>query len=264
MVSHTERMVSVRNGMFNVQVAEGGSGDPLIYLHGAGGYVGWPDYLDRLARDYHVYAPAHPGVAQSTGLNNIDDLWDLVQFFEEFLDALGIERCHLIGHSYGGFCAAELAAHRPDRINRLVLVNSLGLWLEDKPVADFFILTPDERREMMWHDPESDLARAYVAQPANPEDRMEYTLDRIQTLQSVAKFTWPIPERGLTKRAHRITMPTLVVWGDADQVIPPDYGEAFRDLLPNATLAMIPQCGHIPQLERPDAFFDSVLGFLHD
>ena len=126
MVAHTERMVPVRGGMFNVQVAEGGSGDALIYLHGAGGYVGWPDFLDRLAEDYHVYAPAHPGVAKSTGLNHLDDLWDLVQFFEEFLDALGIERCHLIGHSYGGFCAAELAAHRPDRISRLVLVNSLG------------------------------------------------------------------------------------------------------------------------------------------
>ena len=104
-------------------------------------------------------------------LNNLDDLWDLVQFFEEFLDALGIERCHLIGHSYGGFCAAELVAHRPDRISRLVLVNSLGLWLEEKPVADFFILTPDERREMMWHDPDSELARAYVAQPTEPEER---------------------------------------------------------------------------------------------
>ena len=264
MVAHSERMVSVRGGMFNVQVAEGGAGDALVYLHGAGGYVGWPDFLDRLAQDYHVYAPAHPGVAGSTGLNHLDDLWDLVQFFEEFLDALGIERCHLIGHSYGGFCAAELAAHRPDRISRLVLVNSLGLWLEDQPVADFFILTPDERREMLWHDPESALAHAYVAQPTDPEERLEYTMNRIQTLQSVAKFTWPIPERGLTKRAHRIVMPTLVVWGDSDQVIPPEYGAAFRDLLPNATLTVIPQCGHIPQLERPDAFFDSVLGFLHD
>lgn len=264
MVAHSERMVSVRGGMFNIQVAEGGSGSPLLYLHGAGGYVGWPSYLNRLAKDYRVYAPAHPGVAGSTGLNHLDDLWDLVQFFEELLDALGIDQCHLIGHSYGGFCAAELAAHRPERISRLVLVNSLGLWLPHRPVADFFILTSDERREMMWHDPESELAHAAVAQPTDPEERLEHRLNRVQTLQSVAKFTWPIPERGLHKRAHRITMPTLVVWGDSDQVIPPEYGAAFRDLLPNATLAVIPRCGHIPQLERPDAFFASVLGFLHD
>ena len=262
MVAHSERMVSVRGGMFNVQVAEGGSGHPLVFLHGAGGYVGWPNFLDRLAQHYHVYAPAHPGVAESTGLNHLDDLWDLVQFYEELLDALGIDHCFVVGHSYGGFCAAELAAHRPERVSRLVLVNSLGLWLDDNPVADFFILTPDERREMLWFDPESDLARAYVAQPEGIEERMEHTLDRLQTLQSVAKFTWPIPERGLTKRSHRITMPTLVLWGDSDQVIPPAYGAAFRDLLPNATLTVIPECGHIPQLERPDAFFDSVAGFL--
>jgi pimeloyl-ACP methyl ester carboxylesterase len=262
MVAHIERMVSVRGGMFSVQVAEGGSGDPLIFLHGAGGYVGWPDFLDRLAEKYHVYAPAHPGVSESTGLNHLDDLWDLVQFYEELLDALGIERCHVIGHSYGGFCAAELAAHRPDRVSRLVLVNSLGLWLDDKPIADFFILTPDERREMLWYDSDGDLAKAYVTPPEGIEEQLEYTLDRLQTLQSVAKFTWPIPERGLTKRAHRITMPTLVLWGDADQVIPPEYGAAFRDLLPNASLTVIPQCGHIPQLECPDAFHDSVAGFL--
>ena len=264
MVAHSERMVSVRGGMFSVQVAQGGAGYPLVYLHGAGGYPGWPDFLDRLARDYQVYAPAHPGVAQSTGLNHLDELWDLVQFFEEFLDAVGIDRCHLVGHSYGGFCAAELAAHRPERISRLVLVNSLGLWLPEQPVADFFILTPDERREMLWHDSDGELAHAAVAQPTDPEERLEYTLNRIQTLQSVAKFTWPIPERGLTKRAHRITMPTLIVWGESDRVIPPAYGAAFRDLLPNATLATIPECGHTPQVERPDAFFDSVLGFLHD
>ena len=237
MVAHIERMVSVRGGMFSVQVAEGGSGDPLIFLHGAGGYVGWPDFLDRLAEKYHVYAPAHPGVSESTGLNHLDDLWDLVQFYEELLDALGIERCHVVGHSYGGFCAAELAAHRPDRVSRLVLVNSLGLWLDDKPIADFFILTPDERREMLWYDSDGDLAKAYVTPPEGIEEQLEYTLDRLQTLQSVAKFTWPIPERGLTKRAHRITMPTLVLWGEADQVIPPEYGAHFETCCPTPRLA---------------------------
>lgn len=262
MAAHSERMVSVRNGMFSIQVAEGGAGPPLLFLHGAGGYVGWPDFLDRLAAHYHIYAPAHPGVAGSTGLNHLDDLWDLVQFYEELLDALGVAPCYVVGHSYGGFCAAELAAHRPERVAKLALVNSLGLWLDDHPVADFFILTPDERRQMLWHNPESDLAQAYVAAPEGIEERMEHTLDRLQTLQSVAKFTWPIPERGLTKRAHRITMPTLVLWGDSDGVIPPAYAAAFGRLLPQSDVHIIPQCGHIPQLEQPDAFHNAVTGFL--
>ena len=115
MVAHSERMVSVRGGMFNVQVAEGGAGDPLVYLHGADGYVGWPGFLDRLAEDYRVYAPAHPGVAKSTGLNHLDDLWDLVQFFEEFLDALGVERCHLIGPNTPNTCLLYTSPSPRDR-----------------------------------------------------------------------------------------------------------------------------------------------------
>ena len=264
MAQHTERFVSLRGGKFNVQLVEGGSGDNLLYLHGAGGFTGWDDCLDRLASQFHVIAPAHPGVAKSEGLEHLDDLWDLVLFYEELLDELGLERTFVVGHSYGGMLAAELAAQCPLRVRRLVLVGSLGLWLEDTPVADFFILTRSERAELLWHDGEAEVAQSFMAPPDDPAERMEADLVRTQTLAAVGKFVWPIPDRGLPKRAHRITMPTLLLWGDSDGVVPPAYGPAFRELLPNATLQVIERCGHIPQVERPDEFFAAVTGFLKD
>ena len=194
--NYTERTVALRGGKFNVQLVEGGSGDNLLYLHGAGGFTGWDDCLDRLAAEFHVIAPAHPGVARSDGLEHLDDLWDLVIFYEELLDELGLERAYLVGHSYGGLLAAELAAHCPERVARLILVGSLGLWLEDTPVADFFILTRSERTELLWHDGETETAQAYMASPTDPSERMEADLDRTQTLAAVGKFVWPIPDKG--------------------------------------------------------------------
>jgi pimeloyl-ACP methyl ester carboxylesterase len=261
-VEHKERMTSLRGGKFQVQLVEGGSGDNLLYLHGDGGFPGWAPFLDKLAQHYHVYAPAHPGVAGSAGLEHLDDLWDLVLFYEELVQELGLEQLYLVGHAYGGMLAAELAAHRPERVSRLILVDSLGLWLDDAPVADFFILTPTERSQLLWYDSNSRAARAYLSQSEDPAARMEAQLDRTQTLSAVGKFIWPIPERGLTKRAHRIVMPTLLLWGDADRVVPPVYGAAFQKLLPNATLRIIEKCGHLPQLECPDEFAAAVRGFL--
>jgi pimeloyl-ACP methyl ester carboxylesterase len=255
-------MLSLRGGKFQVQLEEGGAGPNLLYLHGAGGYTGWTPFLDALAENYHVYAPAHPGVAGTLGLEYLDDLWDLVLFYEELMDGLGLDRSHVLGHSYGGLLAAELAAHRPDRVERLALVAPLGLWLKDAPVADFFMLTPSERDPLLWHDPESEAAKGYGARPEDPQERMEADLDRTRTLSAIGKFVWPIPDKGLPKRAHRITAPTLLLWGDSDGIVPPVYGPAFQGLLPNATLEVIEKCGHIPQLERPQEFLAAVTGFL--
>ena len=262
MVQHRVRNVSFRGGKFNTQVAEGGSGENLLYLHGDDGFTSWTPFLDALAQNQHVYAPAHPGVGDSTGLEHLDDLWDLVLFYEELVQELGLERTAIIGHSYGGMIAAELAAHRPERVSRLVLASSMGLWLEEHPVVDFFMLTHSERAALLWHDPSIDVAKAYMAAPEDPEAKREADLDRTKTLMAVGKFAWPIPDKGLAKRAHRITMPTLLLWGDSDQIVHPDYGLAFQDLLPNATLKILENCGHLPQIECQQEFLEAVQAFL--
>ena len=262
MVDHAERMVPVRGGGLSVAVLEGGSGDPLLYLHGPDGLPGWAPYLDQLAQQSGVYAPYHPGVGRSEGLERLDELWDLVLFYEELLDELGLQRISVIGHSYGGMVAAELAAHCRHRIRRLVLISSLGLWLDDTPVADFFVLSQEERGRAEWYDPESEVARAALAQPEDPQERAEYAVDRIQTLAAIGKFSWPIPDRGLTKRIHRITAPTLLLWGAADGIVPPVYGEEFRRLIPGSRLEVLEGCGHFPHRECPERSLSTVAQFL--
>ena len=259
---HTEITVPVRGGKFQIRLVEGGTGDSLLYLHGEDGFSGWTPFLDQLARRFHVFAPAHPGVAGSQGLEHLDDLWDLVLLYEELVQALGLDRIGAIGHSYGGMLAAELAAHRPDKVTALVLMDSLGLWLDETPVADFFVLTPAERAESLWYDPECEAAKAALAQPQDPEEKMESDLSRTEALAAVGKFVWPIPDRGLNKRIHRITMPTLLLWGDSDGMVPLDYARAFQRLLPNSSLKVIDQCGHSPQEERPNEALAAVVDFL--
>lgn len=262
MVEYSHVTVPVRGGKFQVQMVEGGAGDNLIFLHGEDGATEWTPFLDLLAQHFHVYAPAHPGQGGSNGLQYLDDLWDLMVFYEELMQELGIDRVHAVGHSYGGLLAAELASHRPEKVSRLVLINSLGLWLDDAPIADFFVLTGEERAKMFWFDSECAAAKAAFAQPSDPEEKMESDLSRTETLAAVGKFIWPIPDKGLTKRIHRITMPTLLLWGDSDGMVPMKYGQAFKDLLPNSSLKVIEKTGHLPQDERPAEVVDAMLPFL--
>ena len=262
MVEHRERSVSVRNGSFQVAVLEGGSGEPLVYLHGIEGLSGWDSNLDRLAQDHHVYAPYQPGVGNSSGLEALDDLWDLVLFYEELLDSLGLEQVALVGHSYGGMVAAELAAHCAHRVKSLVLISALGLWLDEQPVRDFFIFTPEERAQHYWFDSTSEAAKAELAAPEDPMEKVEANIERTKTMIAVAKFTWPIPERGFKKRAHRIKSPTLIMWGSGDGVSPPIYGQEFQKLIPGSQLQVLEGCGHNPHLECGQEFHSALSGFL--
>ena len=264
MVRHKEGIVSVRGGKLRINVLEGGSGEPLVYIHGAGGIPGWTSYLDRMAQDFKVYAPYHPGVGKSEGLEYLDDVWDLSLFYEELLDALGLDNVFLVGQSYGGMVAAELAAQCPKRIRRLVLVGSLGLWLDQTPIPDFFVSSPEERARNTWYDPTSEAAKAALAGPEDPEAQVEAELDKVKTLAAIGKFIWPIPDKGLSKRIHRITAPTLLLWGAADGVVPPVYGEEFKRLIPGSRLKVLEQCGHRPHEECPEEFFGALLPFLKE
>ena len=261
MVDHLERTVAVRDGKLQISVLEGGQGEPLIFIHGAGPLLVWDPFLDQLANDFRVYAPYHPGVGESSGLEHLDDLWDLVLFYEELIDALGLQSVFLVGHSYGGMIAAELAAQCPQRIRRLALVSSMGLWLDDTPVTDFFVLLPEEQAKLVWYDPNSDVAKASLAQPEDPRAKAEADLERTKTLSSIGKFIWPIPDRGLRKRIHRITSPTLLLWGAADGIVPPVYAEEYQRLIPGSQLAVIDKCGHVPQLECPERVHSELARF---
>ncbi len=258
-----KRSISIRDGLFNLELAQAGSGHPLLFLHGSGG-VRWGPYLDMLAERFTVYVPSHPGFGGSDGLEHIDDILDLALFYHDVMDELGLESAHLVGHSLGGMLAAELAALCSHRVRRLVLANPVGLWRDEEPVVDFFSLMPDEYMRHIFHDPEAPAAQEAFATPDSEEGVMEAMYDRLQSLSAAGKFLWPIPDKGLKKRIHRIKAPTLIIWGESDRLVPPSYAEDFRSKIAGSKVAILAESAHMPMLEKPEEFVSLVTDFLND
>jgi pimeloyl-ACP methyl ester carboxylesterase len=230
-LTHTpqESFVELRDGRFKIRLLEAGSGPPLLFLHGAGGLF-WDPLLDALAATHRVLAPEHPGAGESQGLEHVEDLWDLVLYYNELLDVLGVDTAPVVGHSFGGMVAAELAATSPHRVERLVLIAPVGLWRDDHPVPD----------------------------PTDPEQLLRASL----TAASILQFIWPLPDKGLKKRLYRVAAPTLLVWGAEDRLVHPAYAEDFRALIDGAEVRILDGVGHVPQLEAPEATSAVIAGFL--
>lgn len=261
-VGAVAKTVSVRDGLFRTKLLEGGQGEPLLFLHGAGGLRGWTPFLGLLAQHFHVYAPWHPGFGESEGGDHIDDMLDLVLYYYDLMDALNIDAGHVIGHSMGGMLAAEMAAIGPQRVRRLVLAAPVGLWLDEHPIPDFFVMPPQELAGALWYDPNSPIARQYQPDPNDEGAMFQAMVERTQAQSIAAKFLWPIPDRGLKKRIGRIRAPTLVVWGEGDGIVPPIYGQEFRQRINGARLVTLRECGHMLLLEKPEEFAGTVVEFL--
>ena len=246
--------LELRGGDFQAEVVRGGSGPPLLYLHGAIGQKGWSPFLERLARQFTVYAPYMPGYGNSGGLEHLEDLHDLIIYHFALLDALDVPRAHIVGHSLGGMIAAEMAAMAPGVVDRLVLASPAGLWRDEDPVADLLALNADELLERLTATPDG----------ADSLDGLRDTLsrDRMQDIAAAGKFLWPIPDRGLKRRAYRIKSPTLILWGGEDRINPPSYAADFQSLITGSRTATLLNAGHLLMLEQADAFADAVAGFL--
>lgn len=256
--------VTVRDGRFRVHLRTAGSGEPLLFLHGETGLREPDEALDRLAGRFTVYAPDHPGWGASEGLEHLDDILDLALFYYDLLDALGLESAHVVGHSLGGLVAAEMAALDRRYVRKLVLVDALGFWRDDVPVLDFFAAPPDELADALFHDKESPGAQRAQALPSAREELAEALIGRMQALAAAGKFIWPIPDKGLKRRIHRIQAPTLIVWGASDGVVPPVYAEEFRSRIPGSRVVILDRSGHLPMAEQPEEFAAVVTAFLQE
>ncbi|MCY4360760.1 MAG: alpha/beta fold hydrolase [Gammaproteobacteria bacterium] len=257
--------VAVLGGLLNVRVDVAGTGDPLVFLHSAGG-LQWDPFLEGLAERYTVYAPYFPGTypGEPNDIDHVEDLWDAVLAYDDVLSGLGIDSTLLIGHSFGGMLAAELAAHKPERISRLVLIAPIGLWHKDSPytVADWTAKDAEGLAAVLFHNTASELVKAALTPPDDEDEAAEGLVQFLWTLGCTAKVIWPIPDKGLNKRIHRISAPALVIWGENDALIPPAYASIFGASINQAEVCMIPDCGHVPPLEQLDALNSAVNQFL--
>jgi pimeloyl-ACP methyl ester carboxylesterase len=258
MATPDETVVELRDGAFKIRVLSAGDGDPVVYLHGAGGLF-WDPFLDGLAAGRRVIAPEHPGCGLSQGLEHVEDLWDLVLYYNELLDELGLSRATLLGHSFGAMVAAEIAATNPERVDRLVLIAPIGLWLDEHPVPDISGMPPDQLPGLVLADPTGPLAALLPAPDPNDPEAL---LVASNSMASILQFIWPLPDKGLRKRLYRLKAPTLLIWGAEDRLVDPAYGQAFLDALSDARLEVIPGAGHLPQLEQQEAVATAVAAFL--
>jgi pimeloyl-ACP methyl ester carboxylesterase len=236
-----------------VRYLEGGNGQPLVFLHGAGGITLADPFLAKLAGKYHVYAPLLPGYGDSQECPDIRDMLDFTLHTWDVVDALGLEDPILVGHSMGGMIAAEMAAVAPHDISRLGLIAPAGLWLDDHPVPDMFSTMPYEYPKLLFHNIEQGTAllTAGVALD-DPEWLKGFLVTNARQLGMAGRILFPIPERGLAGRLYRIKAKTVLVWGDSDRLIVPAYAHAFKKAIRGAELVAIPEAGHMVTIEKPE------------
>ena len=258
--------VAFRQGEGNIPVRVSGNGPPILYLHSEIG-LSWDNFLAGFTANHTVYAPEFPGTAagDSDAIHQHDDLLDVVLAYEEVVRALGLERAVVIGHSFGGMLAAELAAVFPDLFSGVVLIDAFGLWSNTDPTSSDLMAGPYERLpDLLFHDPHCPAAQSMRIPSVDAADALDRAAASIWAIGCAAKFLWPIPERGLAKRLHRITVPTLIVWGAQDAVVPVHYASQFADLIAESRVQIIDSCGHIPQLEQEAQTIAAVAAFLDE
>jgi pimeloyl-ACP methyl ester carboxylesterase len=242
----TETKHKVRD--VNVRMLRGGFGPPLLFLHGANGLPVWLPVFDLLAKQFEVFVPEHPGFGTSDNPAWLRNIGDLAMYYLDFLDAFGPHEVHLVGQSLGGWAAAEAASRNCSRIKTLSLLGPAGIRIKGMPSGDNFIWGTEESIRNLYYNqaiPDQILAM----QPTDEQADILLT-NRFAT----AKFGWeprwynPSLERWL----HRITVPTLVMWGKEDKLFPSAYATRWGERIPGSRVEIVPECGHVPAVEKPE------------
>jgi pimeloyl-ACP methyl ester carboxylesterase len=243
-----------------------GDGPPLVFLHGAFGLRHDQEFLELLAQTHTVYAPKFPGTGGNDpeAVHQIDDWFDLIVYYGELFDRLALKHAVLVGHSFGGMLACEIAAAMPERVSKLVLIDPVGLYRDDIPVKNWMVLSPDELRAALFADPKGAHAEKFFATPKEDTARIDAKVDFVWSQACTGKFIWPIPDKGLKKHIHRIAMPTLIVWGKADGIIAPSYADDFAKRIVHARVTLLDDTGHLPHFEQAAKVAGLVGQFLRD
>jgi pimeloyl-ACP methyl ester carboxylesterase len=236
-----------------VRYYESGRGQPLVFLHGAGGLDLDLGFLAALAEKFHVYAPLIPGYGDSQECDELRDMLDFTLHTWDVVAALGLTDPVLVGFSMGGMIASEMAAVAPGEVTRLALIAPAGLWLDDHPIPDIFSLLPYQLPSYLFHDAAAGAKMMSAgADMSDPKFLQGFLVQAARQLGAAGKIMFPIPDRGLASRLYRIKAKTILIWGENDKLIPPIYAQAFQRGIPGAELVLIPEGGHVVAFEKPN------------
>lgn len=252
--------LSVRG--IDLEVLRGGAGHPVLLLHGMAPLDPAAPAVALLAAYAEIVAPSHPGFGGSPRPAGFDTIYDLVRLYLDVLDHLPHQTVTLVGLSFGGWLAAEIAALGHPRVGALVLVDAVGIKVGDREtpdILDVFNTAAAIVRERTWHDP---------AKWAPDYDAMsdETLVAHARNRDALCLYAWDpymyTPQLG--RWLGRITVPTLVLWGASDRIVTPAYGRAYSALIPGARFELIDAAGHHPDIEQPEAFVERVVSFLEE
>jgi pimeloyl-ACP methyl ester carboxylesterase len=263
-MAREQKRLTLWQGKVETEIEVSGEGPPLLYLHGPWGLAPDLPFIAQLAASHKVFAPRHPGttIGAPNAAHAIDTVWDLVVYYGELMDRLELKSAALIGHSFGGMVAAEIAAAMPERARRLVLIDPVGLWRDDHPVKNWMIMPDAARPQALFGNPESEPARRFFAHPEDKDARVASVVAFIWAQACTGKYVWPLPDKGLKHRIHRIAAPTLIIWGKKDGVVAPVYAEEFAARIGGSRSELIEGAGHLPHLECSEEVAKLVRQFL--
>jgi pimeloyl-ACP methyl ester carboxylesterase len=243
----------------SVEVYEQGSGPPLLFLHPHTGNNSRAAVLQRLARDWTVIAPSHPGFGRTELPAWMKTIDDLSYFYLDLMATLDLRNVTLVGASLGGWIAAEIAIKSAERLSRLVLAGPVGIRLgapETVDIFDIFVAAKTEVDKRLYHDPEFALTDVSALSE-------EEAFIMFRSRESTALFGWSpyMHTPNLKHWLHRIRIPALVLHGENDGITSADYARAFAAQIPSAKFQIIEKSGHFPHIEAPDRFAECVLQF---
>jgi pimeloyl-ACP methyl ester carboxylesterase len=260
MAGFEQKTVTV--GGARIQYFTGGSGSPLLWLHGSEGNLGWLRLHDELARSFTVFVPTHPGFAGSERPEWLESFLDLARFYLWIVQELGISRPTLAGHFIGGWLAAEMAVMSPQTVARILLVDAAGVRPQKGEITDIFLHGSEGTRQLSFHDVTQvtgyDLL--FGSKPG-PEAREAHIINR----EAATRYCWKpyMHDPSLLPLLQRLRgLPTLIVWGLEDRIVPVECGELYRKAIAGSTLEIIEHCGHFPHLEKPADFAQAIGSFL--
>ena len=234
-----------------VRLRRGGAGAPLLFLHGASGAPVILPFLEKLAQRFDVLVTEHPGYGMSDEPEWLENIHDVAYFYLDFLKQLGLSGVTLVGSSMGGWIAMEIAVRDTSRLKSLVLVSPAGIAVEGARPADIFLLPPEEMVRSLFFDQK--LAEARLAAPEDVDASLK-------NRHTTARLAWEprLHDPHLPKWLHRIDVPTKIVWGREDRILPVGIAAPLARMIPGAKLHVMDKVGHLPHAERVDEFVDIV------
>lgn len=254
-----------------LELLSGGSGPPVLVLHGPSPYQPETPFLTQLGAHAEIMAPSHPGFGASSRPDHFDTIYDLVRLYEALLETLPYEKVTLIGCSFGGWLAAELAVTSSHRLSRLVLIDPVGIKVggrEERDMLHVFNTAPDAVARAAWHDPARQAPDSLGFGWQQQLDAMsdEQIVLAARSWDALCLYAWRphLYNPQLRRWLHRISVPTLLLWGASDAIVSPSYGRAYRELIPGARFETIGEAGHHPELEQPEAAVERIMGFMQE